>query len=178
MSDIRVPQGSEERTLDAYIRSRVGGLPAPSRSLLEVLSVAGTRWNGECSLRQRDRGVRPRGPDPAEGRSSHPRQGAERLLVEPYHDRIRQSVLVDVPEPRAREIHLALAEAMEREPKPDAQTLCLHFPGRGSLGQAGQYALLAAEQAVGGPGLQPGRGILPPGPWRSSNRGVRTGSTS
>jgi len=149
MSDIRVPQGSEERTLDAYIRSRVGGLPEPARSLLEVLAVAGHPL--EWGVLRSACAIEPSGLEALTPlRAGHliRARGAQRLLVEPYHDRIRQSVLLDVPEPKAREIHLALAEAMEREPKPDAQTLCLHFQAAGASAKAGQYALLAAEQAV------------------------------
>jgi len=68
--------------------------------------------------------------------------------LEPYHDRIRRSVLQEIPGPRARDIHRALAEAMAREARPDAQALCLHFQAAGEEALAGQFALLAAEQAV------------------------------
>ena len=75
-------------------------------------------------------------------------QGAPRLLLEPYHDRIRQALLGGITESRARAIHLALAEAMEQLPRPDVRTLSLHYAAAGLRERAGQCALQAARQAV------------------------------
>ena len=151
-SGIRVPQlaqGGEGHTLDAYIRSRVASLPALSGRILETLVLAGhpVEWSVLCVACRI-------GADSLELltplRAGHliRARGAERLILEPYHDRIRQSVLRDFPIERAREIHLAMAQAMAQALEPDAQALCLHFHAAGDRLRAGEYALLAADQAV------------------------------
>jgi hypothetical protein len=148
-SGIRVLHEPGEHTLDAYIRFRVGALPEPSRVILEALALAGhpVEWH----VLRRACGIEPDGIEaliPLRAGHLIRARGANGLLLEPYHDRIRQSVLRGFPEARARELHLALAEAMEQEPKPDAQALCLHFQAAGARARAGEYALMAAGQAV------------------------------
>ena len=148
-SGIRVLHGPGEHTLDAYIQFRVGSLPETSRVLLETLVLAGhpVGWD----VLRRACGLAEAGPeDLVPLRAGHliRTRGVEVLLLEPYHDRIRQSVLAGFSEAKARALHLALAEAMEAEPSPDAQALCLHFQAAGAQARAGEYALLAAEQAV------------------------------
>jgi len=148
-SGIRGLHGPGEHTLDAYIMFRVGSLPEPSRILLEALALAGHPVEWEV-LRRACR-IDPVGLEALTPlRAGHLilARGAQGLLLEPYHDRIRQSVLKGFPEARARALHLALAEAMEQEPRPDAQALCLHFQAAGAFARAGEYALLAAGQAV------------------------------
>jgi len=147
-SGIRAPQGPEGRTLDAYIRFRVSSLPEAARRILETLVLAGhpVEWSVLCAACQLRKGGLELLTPLRAGHLIRAR-GSERLLLEPYHDRIRQSVLRDFPGPRAREIHLALAEAMAREAQPDVQALCLHYQAAGDRVRAGEYALLAAEQA-------------------------------
>ena len=148
-SGIRELHGPGEHTLDAYILFRVASLPEPSRILLETLVVAGhpVEWD---VLRRACR-IEPAGPEALTPlRAGHliSARGHNGLLIEPYHDRIRQSVLRGLPEAKARALHLALAQAMEQAPRPDAQALCLHFQAAGERAKAGEYALMAAEQAV------------------------------
>ena len=146
-----VPERPEERTLDAYLRSRVGALPEASRQVLETLSLAGRPVSWEV-LRTAC-GAGPGGLErlvPLRAGHLIRAWGGRHLLLEPYHDRIRKSVLLDLPEARARQLHRALAEAMEQAPAADAQALSLHFQAAGDLAKAGQYARLAAERAVAG----------------------------
>ena len=145
-SGIRVLHGPGEHTLDAYIRFRVGSLPEPSRVILETLALAGHPVEWEV-VRRACR-IEPAGPEALVPLRAGHLILARGQLLEPYHDRIRQSVLSGFPEAKARALHLALAEAMEQEAKPDAQALCLHFQAAGNPAKAGEYALRAAEQAV------------------------------
>ena len=148
-SGIGVLHGPGEHTLDAYIRFRVGSLPEPSRIILETLALAGHPL--EWDVVRRACRIEPAGPEalvPLRAGHLIRARGAQGLLLETYHDRIRQSVLRGFPEAKARALHLALAEAMEQGPKPDAQALCLHFRAAGVPAKAGAYALKAAQQAV------------------------------
>ncbi len=157
-SGVQVPHGPEDRTLDTYIGSRVGALPEPSRALLEALAVAGhpVGWDVlRAAAAPRAEPGGPPAPQPSLElltplRAGHLIRawGGRHLLLEPYHDRIRKSVLRDLPEARSRAIHLALAQAMEHGTAPDPQALSLHFQAGGDLDKAGHYARLAAEQAV------------------------------
>ncbi|MDR3673746.1 MAG: protein kinase [Holophaga sp.] len=144
-SGIRVLHGPGEHTLDAYILFRVASLPDPSRILLETLALAGHPV--ELDVARRACGIEAGEEVLTPLRAGH-LISARGQLLEPYHDRIRQSVLRGLPEARARALHLALAEAMEQAPQPDAQALCLHFQAAGARAKAGEYALKAAEQAV------------------------------
>ncbi len=70
--------------------------------------------------------------------------GSEQL--EPYHDRIRESVLATLPEARMQQIHATLASAYARTQK-DYETALDHALRAGLLAQAASYALPAAEKA-------------------------------
>ncbi len=148
-SGIRVLHGPGEQTLDAYILFRVGALPEAARIILETLALAGhpVEWD---VLRRACR-IEPAGAEALTPlRAGHliRARGAHGMLLEPYHDRIRQSVLRGFPEAKARALHLALAKAMEQSMEPDAQALCLHFQAAGAQAKAGEYALVAAGRAV------------------------------
>jgi hypothetical protein len=142
--------GGGERTLDAYLRDQVAALPSTARQVLDTLCLAGhpVAWETirrACGLEaeQRESLATLRG-----ARLIRARGGDRRLLLEPYHARIRKGVLADLPEDRAQAIHLALAQALEREPRPDAQALSQHYQSAGMEERAGSYALMAAEQAI------------------------------
>ena len=136
--------------LDGYIQVRVASLPDAPRRLLETLALAGhpVEWEvlrAACGL------------EPGAGsevlavlRGGHliRAKGAQRTLLETYHDRIRESLLRHVSPARARNLHLRLAQALEAAPDPDPQALAQHFQAAGDLDRAGDYALKAAEQAL------------------------------
>ena len=96
--------------------------------------------------------------------------GEERAIVDTYHDRIRESVLAQMPAERRRELHCRLAEEIEKEeslseeevdslmasaeepdeaPRPKARVfdLAYHYDGAGIRRKAWAYGLYAAEQA-------------------------------
>jgi hypothetical protein len=74
---------------------------------------------------------------------SHPND-----TIEPYHDRIRETVLAHL-EPRSRkQSHLLLAEALERAGAWDAETLAYHWQEAGARDQAYGYSVMAADQAT------------------------------
>jgi hypothetical protein len=75
--------------------------------------------------------------------------GARRTdAVEPYHDRIREAVLLhQTPASRSAQ-HGRLAVALEASGRADPEALAFHWRGAGKLEKAADYAAQAAEQAA------------------------------
>jgi eukaryotic-like serine/threonine-protein kinase len=75
--------------------------------------------------------------------------GARRSdAVEPYHDRIREAVLLhQTPASRSAQ-HGRLAVALEASGRADPEALAFHWRGAGKLEKAAEYAAQAAEQAA------------------------------
>jgi hypothetical protein len=143
-------RGGPAPALDEVLWRRVGGLPGPSRRLLEVLAVSGR------PLRQVD-AYRAAGLEAGDtpalaalcvghlARSGGPNDDDE---VETYHDRIRETIVARLPEPDRRDLHRRLAGALEGAGVADPETLALHHQGAGDPARAGHYYRLAADQAA------------------------------
>jgi hypothetical protein len=141
--------GRKQGTLEGLIEARVGRLPEGARGLLEVLAVSG-RPLGELEA-YRAAGVE------AEGRVLMARLESARFLrgtglaaegrLQPYHDRIRETVLRGLaPEP-LRAHHRRLACVLEESGRADPEALASHFEGAGESEKAGSYYLQAADRA-------------------------------
>ena len=74
------------------------------------------------------------------------REGRE--VVEPVHDRIRETIVGRLTETAIRNHHARLALALERMPDADPEALAMHLIGAGETQRAGQYAQSAAERAA------------------------------
>jgi hypothetical protein len=134
-------------TLEQVLRRRVAALPADARLALEIVSVAGRPLH-EDDLR------RAAGLDRADVktlallRARNLVQGAAEE-IEPYHDRVRETV-VESLDPQARRAHHArLADALRASSaSQDAETLAGHLEAAGQLDEAGRHYVLAAERAA------------------------------
>jgi eukaryotic-like serine/threonine-protein kinase len=140
---------TEPFSLDAVVQLRAALLPREARKLLEVVAVAGQPirrslarlgagldegYQAAVALLQASHLVRTRVAEPEE-------------LIEPFHDRIRETVVVHLSPDTRRSHHAALADAWERIPDAEAETLAVHFMGAGVTDKALQYARLAADRA-------------------------------
>jgi eukaryotic-like serine/threonine-protein kinase len=74
---------------------------------------------------------------------SHPND-----TIEPYHDRIRETVLARLDPSARKQNHLLLAEALERAGRGDAETLAYHWQEAGARDRAHDYSVMAADQAT------------------------------
>jgi serine/threonine protein kinase/tetratricopeptide (TPR) repeat protein len=74
---------------------------------------------------------------------SHPND-----TIEPYHDRIRETVLNHLDVSERQRSHLLLAGALERSETRDAEALAHHFQQGGACELAYGYSVAAAEQAA------------------------------
>ncbi len=158
--------------LDEALWSRVAALDTVTRDVLELTSIAGgpVAQGTLANALLLGRGERPAN-DPltceqptqastdanstSEGiadlrhaclirtSGSHPRD-----TIEPYHDRVREAVLVHLDPERKKLRHLWLARALERAEPHDTEALATHFSEAGEREQACFYAGLAAEKAA------------------------------
>jgi serine/threonine protein kinase len=141
--------GAAQLTLDQLIRTRLARLSAEARALVEVVAVAG-RPLPIPILRDASGGA---GVDDAIGllrterfvRSGF-RDGCE--VIEPTHDRIRETIVTSLSNAVLRERHGQLARALEAMPGADLEALSVHLLGAGDKDGAARYAEQAAEQAV------------------------------
>ena len=149
-----VRQGAEAgprdaTTLDAVLRGRIEALAADSRRLLEVVAVSGQ------PLRENDAfaaaGLAAR--DPAvlgTLRKSHLVRTATRgdaVILDTYHDRIRETLLSSLNPAALADRHRVLAETLEQG-QADAETLARHWDGAGNHEQACRHYITAAGAAA------------------------------
>jgi serine/threonine protein kinase len=154
-----LPQGGPEVRLDgsAYrlegmILDRVGSLPTESQDLLRVIAVAGDplpqralaaaaqvsfgsdAWEQGISALLDQCLIRRSG-----------RQGGD--LVEPYHDRIRETVVESLDEATLRRVHLGLAHAVEEWERERTDMLARYWLSAEDHERAKRYACEAAAEA-------------------------------
>ena len=135
--------------LEAVLNSRLERLPREELEVLETVAIAGRPLPRSVLALATDLG-------PAEQRAVDHLRGTFLLRIrvvageealEPYHDRIRVALVRALPAWKVRQRHLRLALALQGTRQADPESLAEHFCGAGHLERAGEYALLAAEQA-------------------------------
>jgi hypothetical protein len=140
--------GEAPMSLDEVLRGRLLRLPRPASALLAIIAVAGRPLLQAIALRAA--GV----DDPATlsllkvASFVRTRTAGEHRYVEPYHDRVRETVVaMQAPDERA-ELHLRLAETYEAASSPDPETLAVHYAAAGERGRAAELAVTAAARAA------------------------------
>jgi tetratricopeptide (TPR) repeat protein len=74
--------------------------------------------------------------------------GARRAdAVEPFHDRVRETIARRLPDDDRRRLHAALAKALEASGAADPEALARHWRGAGDRARARAYTLRAAARA-------------------------------
>jgi serine/threonine protein kinase len=136
-------------SLDSVLLGRAARLPATSRALLEVTAVAGRPIdiavaNKAADLESGDYNVVTalRAGQFVRTRVTNTRE------IEPYHDRVRETIVGSLAPDTLKRHHHRLALSLEESGRADPETLAVHFRGAGDVGQAAHYALAAAEQAA------------------------------
>ncbi len=143
--------GAAAGGLDEVLFTRVLGLGPDARHLLDLVVAAGSpirravlRIASESEGAELTRHL-------AELRAAHLVRSStarEGEWLEPYHDRIRESVFARLERADRRECHLRIARALESDGQHDALALALHWHEAGDPARALRYTTLAAEQAV------------------------------
>jgi serine/threonine protein kinase/tetratricopeptide (TPR) repeat protein len=136
-------------SLIAALQSRIEALEPSERDSLEVVSVASRPLQRNILL----------------GASQHREQahraldalllghllrwtsaGTERRL-EPYHDRIRETVIALLATSQVQDVHRRLVQSLVRLNETDPEHLTVHLEGAGEYAQAAEQAILAAQRA-------------------------------
>ena len=139
-----------ETTLDAVLRDSVSRLTPTARTLLELAAVAGRPI--ELAVANRAAGLPMGDYDVVSSlRARHflrTRRSEARREIEPYHDRIRETIVASLPASLLMLHHRRLASALEESERADPEALAVHFHGAGDLDKAAHYALEAAEKSA------------------------------
>jgi hypothetical protein len=134
-------------TLDDLLRDRIARLPAPARALLRACAVAARPMSAEVVGAAA-------GIDDVSGALAVLR--AERLVraqadldrVEPYHDRIRATVVDELDTGELMNAHRELATAYQHAMPGDREPLVEHLLGAGNAQAAAEHAIKAAAAAA------------------------------
>lgn len=136
-------------TLNSVLKSRVLKLPEPARKFLEIVAVAGqpikfdiakqllqvnVKEHAIVSLLRTNHLIRIRDTEFQEE-------------IEPYHDRIRETIIDYLHPETLKDYHYGLALALEAEEATDPERLISHFHKAAEHQKAFQYAVQAANQA-------------------------------
>ena len=136
-----------EISLDSVLFRRIETLSPESRRLLESISVS----IRPLAEREAFLAAKVATRDPrvlTELRAGHliREAGGE---IEPYHDRVRQTILAHLEAGDLHDYHLRLANGVEASAGPDgtvdAEAAAIHFESGGNATKAGRYYALAAE---------------------------------
>jgi serine/threonine protein kinase len=145
-----VPDFATTVTLEQMVSQRLGRLPDEARRLLETIAVGGRPL--PLSVVGRACGATDEAYELVSlltaRRFVHAglRDGDE--VVETSHDRIRETIVAQLPEASARDCHKRLARVLEATPDTDPEAITVHLLGAGEKERAMQYAERAAEQAA------------------------------
>lgn len=138
-----------QHSIDELIRDRLAALDAPLRRFMEFVGTAGRPTSyrlltsaAEIHMPQ-DHIL---GPLSAARLIRTDRSGSD-VMVEPYHDRVREAAMDALNSKTRRTYHLQLAQAHERLGVDQAEALVAHFLAAGENARASQAALNAARVA-------------------------------
>ncbi len=143
--------GGEHVQLDEVIRERIRSLPGDARQMLRLVAVSGRPIARDVVLL-------------ASGTERHQatldflrvehlvksHTSANRLEVEPYHDRIREVTLASLSPEDLAACHAALVRAWEADGQADPGTLTTHYQAIGDLEKTACHAARAAAEAEQG----------------------------
>lgn len=143
-------QGGEIR-LDDVIWDRIQRLPDEARRLLEVIAVFGRPieqamacqvaevvGDGPAALGVLRVGRLVRGTGTRE----------EQSRIEPYHDRVRETILAYLAPEAIQDCHSRLASALEAAGYLDQEVLAIHWQGAGQSDKAAAYYAQAGDHAA------------------------------
>jgi tetratricopeptide (TPR) repeat protein len=136
--------------LEDALWARVEALDARVRVLLELIVISGAPLSQEVAARAAELDIPEFAKAAAVLRVRHlarTRGARARDAIEPYHNRIRTTVLERLDAGATKARHLCLVEALEGSGNPDAEALAIHCHAAGQIVRAAGFAAMAASQA-------------------------------
>jgi hypothetical protein len=139
--------GGTSLGLAEMLAARLGQMPRGARELVEVLAVAGQPIDAGVAYRAASLEGDER-PLFTSLRLAHlVRASATTDRVDLYHDRIRETLVHELPAAKARVIHRRLAEELQTAGAARLESLYEHCLGAGDNRRAAAYAAKAAAEA-------------------------------
>lgn len=139
--------------LDEALWARVSGLDESSRRLLEVVSIAGFPIPQELAALAADLplGEVTRNASFLRVANLVCTAGPRRTdTIEPFHDRVREAVVFNMPADAKKAWHRRFAKALLTSAEADPEALAIHFQAAGELETAARYAERGADRAAEG----------------------------
>jgi tetratricopeptide (TPR) repeat protein len=135
--------------IDEILRVRTRELPPSSRTVLEILAVAGAPLEQQTTLVAAAIDAKERGLLTTLERLSILRTtDVESRRIEFYHDKLREEVLRQLDEPTRMRHHRALAEALVSSAAPNPLMALDHFDAAGDAASVRRYVVAAANHAL------------------------------
>jgi serine/threonine protein kinase len=137
--------------LDDALWDRISQLDGEARRLLDITAVAGTRLVQKTAAQAAEMAFGDFAKLTAHLRVAHlARTSGMRAtdFIEPYHDRVRTSVLAHLTDRQRTACHHRLAVALESAGRADPEALTVHWKEAGRPEKAAYYAVAAADKAV------------------------------
>jgi hypothetical protein len=137
-------------TLDQMVAERLDRLPDPARRLIEIVAVGGRPLPVSVVAEASEAATSVNEVIGFLGARRFLRTGLRdgRDVVETIHDRIRETIVAQLPETKLRAHHDRLARALQDAPGADAEAVAIHWLGAGDTERAARFAEGAAEQAA------------------------------
>ena len=137
-------------TLDQMVAERLDRLPDPARNLIEIVAVGGRPLPVSVVAEASEAATSVNEIIGFLGARRFLRTGLRggRDVVETIHDRIRETIVAQLPETKLRAYHDRLARSLQDAPGADAEAVALHWLGAGDTERAARFAEGAAEQAA------------------------------
>lgn len=136
-------------TLDDVLAMRLGQLPTAARRLADVIALAGAPISQRAALSALDSAEGTKALLALERARFAKTHGPAHVdAVEPYHDRIRETLMARLAEEDRGRLHGRIARALEEHGEGDAESLGVHWRAAGDLVRAGGYFERAAAVAT------------------------------
>jgi eukaryotic-like serine/threonine-protein kinase len=137
-------------TLDQMVSERLDRLPEQARKVIEIVAVSGRPLpvSVVASASGVEGGIHEVVSVLSARRFARTGLRDGREVVETTHDRIRETIVAQLPPPALREHHRRLARVLEGIPGAGAEAIAVHWLGAGDVKRASRFAEGAAEQAA------------------------------
>jgi serine/threonine protein kinase len=142
-------QAMSSVSVEEMLQSRVSTLPLAARRLLEIVAIAGHPVESTlaCKAAQHEGAQQPVLGLLQAQRLIQARPARSRQEIEPYHDRVRQTIEKDLTAEVRGQLHLRLALELETSSHASPESLAVHFHEGRDRKKAFQYSIAAAESA-------------------------------
>ena len=135
-------------SLAVMLDARMRHLPRGTRQFLDCLSIAARPVNPEVAYQAAGLSGDELPLVSSLRAAQFLRGGGSEHTVELYHDRIRETLSAQIEQPKVKQIHRRLAQAIESRGIDDPESLFEHYLGAGERVRAASHAAVAAKKAA------------------------------